>query len=114
MGTKEAVLRRRVEDGFERIRCALPALLTVTGELNTPRHAQVGRLIDACEDKAPIRVWNAADIGMQIRDIGLEGSFTQVIKTFAPKFKREGEMLAGSPREAVTALVGKMREKKLV
>jgi len=114
IGRRAAVLRRRIEDGFERIRCALPALLTVVGEVNTPRYAHMGRLIDACAEKAPIRVWNAADIGVQTRDVGLEGSLTQVIKTFAPKFKREGEMLAGNGREAVAALIGKMREKRLV
>jgi len=111
---KEAVLKRRTEDGFERIQCALPALLTVMGELNAPRRAHMGRLIDACSEKAPIRVWNAADIGVQTREVGLEGSLTQVIKTFAPKFKREGEMLGGNAREAVATLVGKMRERKLV
>ncbi|MBK5101763.1 MAG: electron transfer flavoprotein subunit beta/FixA family protein, partial [Desulfobacteraceae bacterium] len=95
------VVKRRLEDGFELVQCTLPALLTVIGELNTPRYPFVGRLIDACKEKARIKVWNAADIGVETNQVGLEGSLTHVIKTFAPKFKREGEMLEGDTKQAV-------------
>ncbi len=108
------IVKRRLEDGFERVQCNLPALLTIIGELNTPRHPLVGSLIDACKEKAPIKVWNAADIGVQTRDVGLEGSLTHVIKTFAPKFEREGEMLEGDTKEAVTSLIGKLKENRLI
>lgn len=108
------VVRRRLEDGFELIKSPLPALLTVIGELNTPRYPLVGRLIDACKEKAQIKVWNAADIGVKTSEVGLEGSLTLVIKTFAPKFKRQGEVLEGNTKQAVQALIGKLRENRLV
>jgi len=111
---KSMIVKRRLEDGFERIQCRLPAVMTVIGELNRPRHAMVGRLIDACKEKAPIKTWNAADVGVQTRDVGLEGSLTHVIKTFAPKFKRETEILEGDPEQAVRKLIGKMKENKLI
>mgnify|MGYP001083277855 CR=1 FL=1 len=107
-------VKRRLENGYEELACVLPALLTVIGELNRPRYAHVGALIDACKKKAPIRVWNAADIGVQTREVGLEGSLTHVIKTFAPKFKREGEMLQGSTREAVSSLFHRLAENRLI
>ena len=103
------VVRRRLEDGYECIQCTIPALLTVIGELNTPRYPLVGGLIDACADKAPIKIWNAADIGVQTSEVGLEGSLTHVIKTFAPKFRHQGEMLEGSTREVVQSLIQKLR-----
>jgi electron transfer flavoprotein beta subunit len=108
------LVKRRLEDGFERIRCAMPALLTVIGEINTPREPHVERLIDACKERAQIEVWNSADIGVQTREIGLEGSLTHVIKTFAPKFKRQGEMLEGGTKDAVTSLVGRLKENRLI
>lgn len=111
---KSMVLKRRLENGYERVRCALPALVTVIGELNNPRYPRVGGLIDACDTRAPIKVWNAADIGAQTADVGLEGSLTHVIKTFAPKFQREGEILEGDTREVVRSLLGKMKEHKLI
>ncbi len=110
---KTIQVKRRLEDGFERVQCTLPALLTVIGEMNKPRYPVIGRLIEACEEKALIKVWNAADIGVKTSEVGLEGSLTHVIKTFAPKVKREGEMLEGDAKEAVRSLVGKLRENKL-
>jgi len=107
------VAKTRLEDGFERVRCGLPALLTVIGELNTPRYPLVGRVLDACKEKAPIKVWNAADIGVQTSQVGLEGSLTHVIKTFAPKFKRDTEMLKGDTREMVGDLMGRLKENRL-
>jgi electron transfer flavoprotein beta subunit len=111
---KSLVVKRRLEDGFERVECDLPALLTVIGEMNTPRYPLVNRLIDACREKSPIKIWNAADIGVQTRDIGLEGSLTHVIKTFAPKLQRQIEMIQGDAKTAVKTLTGKLREKKLL
>jgi electron transfer flavoprotein beta subunit len=111
---RSMIVKRRLEDGFERIQCNLPALITVIGELNTPRYASVGELIDACREKAPIRIWNAADVGVQTRHVGLEGSLTHVIKTFAPKVKRETEMLEGNTKEVVASLIGKLRENRLI
>jgi electron transfer flavoprotein beta subunit len=111
---KSMIVKRRLENGFERIQCNLPAVITVIGELNAPRNAMVGRLIDACTEKAPIQIWDAADIGVQTSDVGLEGSLTHVIKTFAPKLARETEILEGDTKEAVTNLMGKLRENKLI
>ena len=107
-------VKRRMENGFERVRCALPALLTVIGELNRPRYPRVDQLIDACRENARVRVWNAADIGAQTREMGLDGSLTNVIKTFAPKFQRQGEILQGDAKTAVNTLVGKLRENRLI
>jgi electron transfer flavoprotein beta subunit len=105
---RELTVRRRLEDGYERIACPLPALLTVIAELNRPRYAEVGRLIAGCGPKAPIAVWNAADIGVQTRDVGLEGSLTHVIRTFAPAHKREGELLEGGTAEVVDQLIDRL------
>ncbi|BBO91822.1 electron transfer flavoprotein subunit beta/FixA family protein [Desulfosarcina ovata] len=98
-------VKRQLENGYERIECQLPALLTVIGTLNRPRHAHLGRLIDACTAKAPIKVFNAADIGVVTSDVGLEGSLTQVSKTFTPDFKRQGKILDGPKEQAVSELL---------
>ena len=111
---KTIIVKKRLEDGYERVQCNLPALLTVIGELNVPQYPVVGRLIDACKEKSPIKIWNAADIGVQASDVGLEGSFTQVMKTFAPKFKRQGEMLEGDAKKVAGTLVEKLKGNKLI
>jgi electron transfer flavoprotein beta subunit len=111
---KSIIVKRRLEDGFERVECSLPALLTVIREFNIPRYARVDRLIDTCHEDAPIKIWNAADIGVQTQDVGLEGSLTHVIKTFAPKLQRCGEIIEGNARTSAKHLINKLRVNRLV
>lgn len=99
------IVKRQLENGYERIDCRLPALLTVINSLNTPRYAHIGRVIDACRPKARIKVLNAADIGVMTSQIGLEGSLTNVVKTFSPDFKRQGMILSGTKEDAVSELL---------
>lgn len=104
------IVKRRLEDGYEMVESELPALLTVIGELNRPRYPDVGRMITACHEKAPIKIWNAADIGVMVHEVGLEGSLTHVIKTSVPKFKRQGEILEGDIKTVVRELIQKLGE----
>jgi len=108
------VARRLVEHGYERIECPLPVLITVMKELNQPRFARFDRLIDACQETAPIEIWNAADLGVKAYQVGLQGSLTNVVETFAPKFKRKGEILEGAPQEVVETLLMKLKENNLI
>lgn len=106
----EIRVSRKLENGCETLACRLPALLTVVKALNTPRFPHMERLIRACTDKAPIEVWNAADIGVNTCDVGLEGSNTHVIKTFSPDFKRRNEILEGETATAkVDLLMARLR-----
>ncbi len=104
---------RRLEDGVEEVACPLPALATVLavpGELRWPR---LDRLFLACEENAPLEVWDAAAIGCPASRSGLRGSPTQVARTFSPKGKRETQWLEGSPAEQATVLLALLREKNL-
>lgn len=107
-------VKRRLEDGYERIQCSLPALLTIIAGPVKPRYPQVSRLLSACREKAPIQVWNAADIGVTTAQVGMSGSFTQVVKTFAPKFERQSEFLEGSAFDVVQSLVERFKQNKLI
>jgi electron transfer flavoprotein beta subunit len=111
---KHVVVQRALEDGYEMMASSLPALITVLGEVNKPRFSRVDLLIDACNEKARIKIWNVADIGVTIHEVGLSGSLTRVIKTFSPKLKREGEILKGSKDEVINQLLDKMHSKHLI
>ncbi len=108
------VVKKRLEDGYEKVQCDLPALLTVIAEVNRTRYPAIGNLIDACGEQAPIRIWNAADIGVMTCDVGLAGSLTHVIRTFAPKGGRQTQMLEGDTGTVVRTLLEKLRENHLV
>jgi electron transfer flavoprotein beta subunit len=111
---KRVIVQRALEDGYEKIECPLPALITVIGEINTPSYPKIDFLIDACKDKAKITVWDAADLGVTVQEIGLGGSLTRVIKTFSPKTKREGELLKGDKEEVVNQIIDRLHEKHFI
>ena len=107
-------LRRRNDTGYERLEITLPALLTVNNIPTPPRYPMMLNMINACNDNAPIEIWDAADIGARHDELGMGGSLTQVIKTFSPKSKRAGELFEGDVPEAVGKLLGKVREAHLL
>ena len=105
---------RVVEDGVEKIRAPLPALVTVLGEVSKPRYPRIPNLLAACDPKAKIKVLNAADIGARADMTGLAGSYTRVIETFSPKVKRECLEIAGSPDEVAKSFVSMLDERNLI
>jgi electron transfer flavoprotein beta subunit len=111
---KRIVVQRALEDGYERMESPLPALITVIGAINQPRYPRVDSLIEACEERAHIKIWDAADLGVTVSEIGLSGSLTRVIKTFSPKTKREGEMLTGDKDEVVGLLLERLYRNHLI
>jgi len=111
---KRIVVHRALEDGYERMASPLPALITVIGEVNSPRYPRMDLLINACERKAPIKIWDAADLGVKVQEIGLSASLTRVVKTFPPKTKREAEILKGGKDEVVNQLLDRMHDKHLI
>jgi electron transfer flavoprotein beta subunit len=110
----ELTAERTAEDGTEVVRCRLPALVTVAKDANKPRYPFVPRLMAAFDKDAPILVWGPKDIGAEEARIGLKGSPTQVQKTFSPKFEKKVERLAGLPADVAKALVGRLRERRLL
>jgi electron transfer flavoprotein beta subunit len=114
VNTDNIVVKRKLEDGYERIQCPLPALLTLIGGSRQPRYPLISGLLRACRERAPIQVWNAADIGVTTAEIGLEGSLTHVIRTFAPKFERQSQLLEGGSYEVAQKLIAAFKENKLI
>jgi electron transfer flavoprotein alpha/beta subunit len=107
------VVERMIESSCERIEAPTPALVTVLASLNEPRHPTVQGLLFATSDRAPIEIWNAADIGAKVQDLGFAGSLTQVIRTFTPKEARDTRYLEGSPASVAAELVKALHEKEI-
>lgn len=93
---------RMTEDGYEVIEMTLPAVITVVKEINEPRLPSIKGMMRA--KKAVIDVWTADDIGADKELCGLNGSPTQVIKTFVPVHNVNSEMIEGEPSEQAKRL----------
>lgn len=114
LGEGYVIVERQLEDGYEVIKVKTPCMLTAVKELNQPRYMNVGRIIDACDDKDSVTVWNENDVGLRPESCGLKASPTQVLKSFTPPPKGKGEMLSGTITEMSNTLVQKLREKHVI
>jgi electron transfer flavoprotein beta subunit len=110
---KKLTVERVLEDGFERIETSLPALITVIKDLNKPRYPSVKGIVEACRE-AEYPVWTAKDIGADPTMIGLDGSLTQVKRSFAPEPHGEGIMLEGTVEEMSKELVSRLKDDNVV
>ncbi len=99
---RKLVARRLIEEGYEVVEVALPAVLTVVKEINEPRTPSLRGKMNA--KKAQIPVWGPADIGADPEKIGLRGSPTQVIKVMTPPCRAGGAKYEGEPDELAEKL----------
>jgi len=109
---KTMKVERMMEDGYDLIESPVPALITVVKEINNPRIASLKGKMAA--KKAVIKTFAAADIGADVKRIGLNGSPTQVMKIFTPKQRAGGEKFKGEAQEQAAALVRKMSDMGII
>ncbi len=104
--------RRMVEDGYEVVETSLPAVITVSKEINTPRLPSLRGQMKAKSAKIP--VWTLADLSIDKSLVGLAGSATRVVKVFTPTRVHKAEVLQGDPAQQVDALIQKLQGAGLV
>lgn len=100
------------DDGYEVWEVNRPAAFTVVKE-DSPLRLPTRQTIRAAKD-ASIPVWDFDALEPDETKIGLAGSPTQVIRTFAPPVKPNKQLLSGEPSEMVKELIAKLRERNLL
>jgi electron transfer flavoprotein alpha/beta subunit len=96
------------ENGYRRMRVRLPALLTVTRDLNTPRALSFSGIIKA--RKKVITQWCLKDLGVPAETVGIKGSPTIVTEMCAVKNTRKVAFLEGTREEKAELLLQKLVE----
>jgi electron transfer flavoprotein beta subunit len=110
---KDIKVKRQLEDGYELIKIQTPCMLTAIKELNSPRYMSVGGIYGA-KDKT-VNVWNAADIAVDLKTVGLEASPTNVFRSFTPAPKGQGVVLeADTEKEVAQKLLVKLKGKHVI
>ncbi len=105
--------KRQLEDGYEVIETKLPALLTITKEANKPRYPTAPGIITAYRSQEVIR-WTAEDLDVEPGTVGLEGSPTQVRRSFSPPAKEPGEIVTLPPDEAAQEVVRRLKAQNII
>ncbi len=89
-------------EGRQTLKVALPALLTVSKDINVLRLPSIAGIRRS--EEAEIRVLSAADLNADPEQIGKKGSATQVVRTFTPEFGGGAERIAGTPKETASKI----------
>jgi electron transfer flavoprotein beta subunit len=105
-------LQRMVDEGHEVIQSPLPAVITVTKEINVPRLPSLRGIMKS--KSASIPTWTVKDLGLDPNNVGLSGSYTKVVKIFTPRREKKAEMLPGEVEAQVSCLIRKLKENRMI
>lgn len=96
------IAERGLEDCSETVKVKMPALLTVTKEINEPRVPTLMNVIRA--SKKELVTWTLSDLGIPIEKVGFLA--VQVLEVSAPKVERKKVKIEGeTPKEIAEKLV---------
>ena len=114
LGTANIAVERLVEDGYQQLSVALPALLTVVKEIAEPRLPTLQGKKKAMTVDIP--ALDSTNMELEPGFLGLKGSPTKVVKIRTPQVTRGGRVVEvdGNPAEAVSELLEFLKEKELV
>lgn len=99
----EVIAERSLEDRIEVVRAEMPALITVTREINEPRIPSIMAIMKA--SKKEIVRWSAGDLGVSTEELERLRA-VGVLEVRAPMMKRKGVVIEGeSVQEIVEKLV---------
>jgi electron transfer flavoprotein beta subunit len=99
-------VKRFVEGGYENLSSSLPCIITVVKEISVPRLPTLRGKQRA--KKTEITVWGRDDLKIELSEVGVNGSPTQVVKIFKPKVARECEKVPAKDEELVEKAVDKL------
>ena len=101
-------LQRLTETGFDFLCLPLPCAIGVVKEINEPRMPSLkGKRL---AKKTELITWNANDLNLNEKEIGLNGSPTQVIEIFSPQFDKEVKIVEGDSEENLNLLANTIKE----
>lgn len=101
-------VKASLENGYRLMRVKLPAVFTVTRDLNTPRALSFSGIIKA--RKKEISQWGIGELSVPEELVGLKGSLTIVSSMTTRDSKRQVEIIAGAREEKAAQLVQKLAD----
>lgn len=99
-------VKASLENGYRLVRVQLPAVFTVTRELNSPRRLSFSGIIKARKKK--FTQWGIGDLEVSEESVGVKGSPTVVSQLTTTESKRQVEIITGTREEKAEILVQKL------
>jgi electron transfer flavoprotein beta subunit len=104
-------VERLLDHGYDLLEVDAPVVLSVVKEINEPRMPSFKAKLKAKKESIP--VWGLADLGLDAQDVGLAGSFTQVVKVFPPPARGKPEVWTGPGPELAARLWQRLKALEL-
>jgi len=99
--------------GYSVVETTMPALVTVSNEMNQPRYPTIKGIMGA--KKIEPTIWKPADIGLESSKTGAAGRRARVQKLFQPVNEGKCDFAPGeTPEEIAANLANKLREAKVI
>ena len=105
-GSEYWKVKADIEDGLRVVEVKMPAVFTVTHEVNKPRILSFSGIIKS--RKKEITTWNLSDLGLPREQVGLKGSPTIVSSMTMIESKRSCEIIEGTQDEKADILINKL------
>jgi len=106
------LVERSLENGYMRIKVRLPALLTVTKEINKPRIPSAIGIMQVAGK--PFNTWGLAELNLSSLEVGLAGSPIQTVQIPETEQRHAGDILQGDVTKVVKTAVAKLHELKMI
>lgn len=87
----KATIQRQIEGGYQTVEAALPAVVTVTGSINTPRYPALKGIMQA--KKKPVDQLTAADLGFSADEVGVKGAKERVLNWQPAEQRKAGQIV---------------------
>ena len=104
-------IERQTEEGYQVVRAAAPAIVSVWDTINEPRYPSFKGIMAA--KKKPVDARSLADLGIDPGEVGLATATTKVVE-FAPRPARQAGVRISDDGDGGTKLVEFLAAEKLV
>ena len=101
---KSLICRKLIDGGERELTVTLPALITVVKDINMPRLPSIKGVRFSLD--APCDICGASAVAADTARTGLNGSPTQVVRTFTPERRGEATALEGDAAVQAKAILG--------
>ena len=107
----QVTIRRDGDSASETIVAPLPALVSVTDQINEPRYPSFKGIMAA--KKKPVENWNLADLGVDAAQVGLDAAWTKV-ESFTKRPPREKGQIITDEGDGGTKLAEFLSAQKFI
>ena len=104
--------KRQTEHGYDVIEAKLPAVISVSDAINTPRLPSIKAIMGA--KKKPTELMSAADAGVDASRVGSAGARSVVASITPPPAKQEGRRIEDSGGDSAAAIVEFLAERGVI